>query len=77
MKEINLGYVLTLRRAMLGLSRAQAAEAAGISYPFYSELEKNKKVASWETLQGLARAMRFASLSEFARFAEDATASRP
>lgn len=75
--EINLGYAMTLRRVMLEMSRADVADTAGVSYPFYCEVENGKKCPSWESLTSLSSALRFDRLSEFLRFAEDVTATKP
>lgn len=68
--ELNLGHTIIVRRAVLNISRKQAAEAAGLSYPYWSELEAGTKNPSWDSLVAVAKALRFESLSDFALYAE-------
>jgi len=67
---MELQRIITIRRAMLGLSRKDVAEAAGISYPYLSGIETGDKDPSMATLKGLAEALRFPSLSAMFAWSE-------
>lgn len=58
---MELQRVIIIRRTMLGMSRKELAEAAGISYPYLSGIEVGDKDPSMSTLRGLATALRFSS----------------
>lgn len=73
----DFGYAITVRRVMLNLGRGAAATAAGLSYPFYCELEKGQKNPSLDSLRCIATGLRFESLSAMFRWAEETVANRP
>lgn len=52
-----LGEAIQRRRGELGLSRRELAEAAGLSYPYLSELETGRKRGSPDSLRALAAAL--------------------
>jgi transcriptional regulator with XRE-family HTH domain len=52
-----LGRAILLRRTELALSRRELAEAAGLSYPFVSALERGRRAPSVRTLHRLAGAL--------------------
>ena len=76
MFDIDFSAAITIRRAMLGMSRKDVAAAAGISYPYISELENGMKSPSWDVFVAVAKALRFKSLSAFVAFAEEQAALR-
>lgn len=77
MQQIDFGWAVSVRRVMLGMGRRELADRAGISYPYLCELENGVKAPGWETMSGLAIALRFARRSDFLRWMEDLTENRP
>jgi transcriptional regulator with XRE-family HTH domain len=52
-----LGDAIRLRREEIGLSRREVAQRAGLSYPYFSELETGKKRGSPESIRSVAEAL--------------------
>lgn len=71
---MDISRIVVARRAILGLSRRAVAEAAGISYPYISEIEKGTKDPSGATLRGLAGALRFSTVGAMYAWGEAAEA---
>lgn len=71
-----LGEAVRKLRSWQGLSRRELAEAAGISYPYLSEIEGGKKTPSSRTLGLLSRALGVAA-SEVMRMADELGQERP
>lgn len=56
----NLGKAIQLRRVELGMKRRDLAIAAGLSYPYVSEIENGQKEPSAKALRQLAEALELA-----------------
>jgi transcriptional regulator with XRE-family HTH domain len=56
----NLGRAIQLRRVELGMKRRDLAIAAGLSYPYVSEIENGQKEPSAKALRQLADALELA-----------------
>lgn len=53
----NLGKAIVLRRVLLDISRRELGTAAGISYPYISEIEKGQKAPALKTMDRIAEAL--------------------
>ena len=53
----SLGRAIHLRRVALGMKRRELAIAAGLSYPYVSEIENGRKEPSPKALRQLAEAL--------------------
>lgn len=58
----DLARVITVRRALLNMSRQDLVQATGLSYPYVAELEKGSKAPGLATLGKLAAGLRFESV---------------
>src|SRR4051812_3613675 len=72
---LRLGRAIQVRRAELGLKRRQLHEAAGISYPYLSEIENGSKEPSPQRLRAIAEALQTTPEELLARGAELSLAS--
>lgn len=59
---MNLSFIISVRRAMLGMSRKDLADATGLSYVYVCSLEKDERTPKWETLDKIAGGLKFASV---------------
>jgi len=63
------GRTLAVLRVHNGISRSELATAAGISYPYYSEIETGKKEPTLAVIRRLAAALKI-PVSELFRLEE-------
>jgi DNA-binding XRE family transcriptional regulator len=60
----SLGYLITVRRTMLRMSRRDLAEASGLSYAYVSNMENGEKDASMASLKKVALSLKFPSVAD-------------
>ena len=52
--HMTLGKAIQIQRVRVGMKRPALAEEAGVSYPYLSEIESDRKLPSLETLAALS-----------------------
>ena len=67
LNAVYLGRAIACTRLERGMKRKDLAAAAGISYPFLTEIENGNKWPSFQTLDVLAAATRTTTLDLLAR----------
>ena len=66
----DLAKVITVRRALLDMSRQDLVQASGLSYPYVAELEKGAKDPSMASLGKLAAALRFPTVADMLQWGD-------
>lgn len=56
--NINIGAAIASIRKEKGIKAYEVAEAVGITYPYLSMIENNRRVPTLGTLEGIAKALK-------------------